>query len=116
MGLGGEGDDVGELRDGREVAELGEPGEAEGVQAVAGEQSEIRVLRPHDAAGPVVLEVALDDGFDEQRVVRLAAGRARAGGRGGAELGREAVGVGERGGHEPPSSRRAAASAASTVT
>ena len=47
-----------------------------------------------------MLQVALDDRLDEQRVVVLPPGRPRAGGSGGAQLGREAVGVGERGGEE----------------
>ena len=100
VGLRGERDHVGELRDGREIAQLGKPGEAERVQAVAGQQRQVGVVRAHDASGAVVLEVALDDRLHEQRVVLLAAGRARAGRRGGAELGREAVGVGERGGEK----------------
>ena len=77
--LRGQRDDVGELGDRLEVAELGEPGEAERVQAVAGEQREVGVVGAHDAAVAVVLEVALADRLDEQRVVVLAPGGARAG-------------------------------------
>ena len=73
------GDHVGELGDGGEVAQLRQPGEAERVEPVAGEQREVGVVRAHDAAGAVVLEVALDDRLHEQRVVGLAAGGARAG-------------------------------------
>ena len=53
-----------------------EPLEAERVEAVAGEQREVGVLGPHDAAGAVVLQVALADRLDEQRI-GLAARRRR---------------------------------------
>ena len=88
-------------RDRVEVAQLGQPGEAERVEAVAGEQREVGIVGPHDAAGAVVLQVALDDRLDEQRVVLLAAGGARPGRGGGAQrpVGRRRVG--DRLGHQP---------------
>ena len=43
-----------------EVAELGELREPHGVEAVAGQQREVGVLRAHDAPVAVVLEVALE--------------------------------------------------------
>ena len=77
--LGGERDDVGQLGDGVEVAELGQAGEPERVEAVAGEQREVRVVRAASTRPvAVVLQVALDDRLDEQLVVVLVAGGARA--------------------------------------
>ena len=77
------------------LAELGD------LEAVAGEQREVRVLGADDAARPVVLEVPLDDRLDEQRVGPLAAGGARPGRREGAERPVVAPHVGDGGGDQP---------------
>ena len=79
--LGGERDHVGEFADRLEVAELGQAGQPERVQPVAGQQREVRVLGPHDATGGVVEQVALVDRLDQQRVVLLVPRGAAAGGR-----------------------------------
>ena len=105
-------DDVGELGDGLEVAELGEPGQPQRVEPVARQQREVRILRAHHAPGGVVLQVALADRLDEQRIFALAARGAGPGGGRGAEgaVRRTAAGVDGRrpaGRRRPPPPRRA---------
>ena len=68
--LGGARDHVGEHGDGLEVAERGEPRQPERVQAVAGEQRQVRIVRAHDAPLAVVLQVALADRLDQQARTR----------------------------------------------
>src|SRR3954452_11984761 len=65
VGLRGARDHAGQDVDRLEVAELGQAGHAERVQAVAGEQREVGIAGPQDAALAVVLEVALVDRLDE---------------------------------------------------
>src|SRR5215213_5767574 len=89
-------DHVGQLADRRDVPQLGEAGEPEREQPVAGQQGEVRILRPHDAARAVVLEVALEDRLHQQRVGVLMPGGARPGGRCGAERAVRGDAVGER--------------------
>ena len=88
VGLRGQGNDVGELGHRLQVADLRQPRQSHGVQAVAREERQVGVLGPQHAPRAVVLEVALDDRLDEQRVVGLAPVRARAGRGDGAERGR----------------------------
>src|SRR4051794_21156287 len=68
VGLRAERDDVGELGHGFEVSELGEPLQAERVQAIAGQQRQVGILGPQHPPGTVVLQVALADRLDEQRI------------------------------------------------
>src|SRR4051812_22229434 len=63
-----EGDDVGQLDHRVEVAEGREALQPERVEAVPGQQRQVGILRARDAARGVVLEVALADGLDDQRV------------------------------------------------
>ena len=67
-------DHVGQLGHRVEVAERGEPLEAERVEPIPGQQREVRIVGPDDAPGRVVLQVALADRLDEQRVALAAAG------------------------------------------
>ena len=128
--LGAQRDDVGQLADGLDVAQLRQPREAQRVEPVARQQREIGLDRPEQARRAVVQQLALADGLDHEGDVGLAAARARPGRGGGAQravLGRRGPqGVGQQaalrqqggvhGGqrHAQNASRKAAA-AASTV-
>src|SRR3954452_2779763 len=61
-------DDVSEFGHRVEGAERGQPLQAEGVQPVARQQREVRLVRAHDATRAVVLEVSLADRLDDQRI------------------------------------------------
>ena len=67
-------DHVGELGHGVEVADRREPLETERVEPIAGQQREVGIVGLDDAPGGVVLQVALADRLDEQRVALAAAG------------------------------------------
>src|SRR3954471_7664628 len=80
VGLRAERDDVGELGDRVEVAQRGEPREAERVEVVAGEQHQVAVVLAQQAPGGVVQEIALADRLDDERDLLLPPHGARAGG------------------------------------
>src|SRR4051794_7961538 len=80
-------DQVGEHPHGRQVPALGEPGQAERVQPVAGQQRQVAIARADDAAVAVVLQVALPDRLDDESA--LAPGRVGA------------VRIGDGGGDQP---------------
>ena len=98
MDLSGEADQVGELADGRQVADLGQPLEPDRVQIVAGQQAEVAV-GPADhprAAGLRVMEqVALADRLDHERVLAATRRRSRPRGRQVAKRRRQSGGVGD---------------------
>ena len=73
-------DHVGQLGDGLEVAELGETRETERVEPVAGQQRQVGVSARTTRPVAVVLQVALADRLDEQRVLVRAAGARAPGG------------------------------------
>ena len=102
-------DHVGQLGHGVEVTHRGQPVEPERVQAVARQQRQVGVLGTHHAARGVVLEVALADRLDEQRVALAAAGAASPCDS-GASPGRATASA-----SRPPSSRSASASRSSAL-
>ncbi len=68
MNLGGEADQVRELAHRLEIAERRETFETEGIEVVAGEQSEVVVGADDDAGAAVMQQVALAHGLDHQRI------------------------------------------------
>lgn len=78
--LGGERDQVGELGDGEQVAEPGQPLDAAGIEVIADEQPQVGVEAAEQARLAVVAEVALADELDHRRVPAGVARAARAGG------------------------------------
>jgi len=63
------GDQFGEDRDGLGVAKRGEALDPERVEVVAGEQGQVFVLSRKQARLPVVEEISLTDGLDDERVL-----------------------------------------------
>ena len=98
--LGAQRDDVGQLADGLDVAQLRQPREAQRVEPIARQQREIGLDRPEEARGAVVQQLALADGLDHEGDVGLAPARARPGRGGGAQRavlgGRGPQGVGQQ--------------------
>ena len=78
LGGGGQRDHVGQLGHRLEVAQLGELGQADRVELVAGQEREVGIVGHDHPALAVVEQVALADGLDEQRVAGGIARRARA--------------------------------------
>ena len=68
MELRAERNQVGELSDGRKVAQPGELLEADGIEVVAGQQAQIGVRADDHARLAVVEEVALANRLDHERV------------------------------------------------
>jgi len=99
--LGAQRDDVGQLADGVEVAQGGQPGEPEGVEPITGQQRQVAVVGADHPGPAVVQEVALADRLDDERQLVLVAGRARPGGRERPVGGRGAVGLAQRAGQQP---------------
>ena len=83
MRLGGARDHVGQHGHGFDVAERGQPRQAERVEAIAGQQRQVGVVGAHDAPLAVVLEIALADRLDDsaysRRRARLPRRRTRPG-------------------------------------
>ena len=72
-------DQVGEDGDGAGVPQGGEAVEAEGVEVIAGEESEVGVVAGEQARLLVVEEVALTDGLDDDGLLAWRGGGSRAG-------------------------------------
>ena len=110
VGLRAQRDHVRQFGHGLEVAERRQALEAERVQAVAGEQREVRIVGSDDAPGGVVLEVALADRLDEQRVGVAALATASPCGCG------PSLAVRTVSASSPPSARKASASRSRALT
>jgi len=100
--LGNQGDQVGELAHSLQVAEPGQPLEAQRVQIVAGEERQVEVRTHDDARLPVVEQVALANGLDHQGVLARLSGGPLARGDQQAQRGLGVVGIVDVGGDHRP--------------